>query len=108
VKVEHHELGSAFVEFLAAKRTLRQAYQESELCHTPAQLIPMLEGSTSDQIGIELGTPEQMQKLKDENARLRKLIALLYSYSLRVHEELEAPSSLHVRRSVSPQVRRNC
>jgi hypothetical protein len=108
VKVEHHELRSAFVEFLAAKRTLRQAFQKSELGHTPAQLIPMLEGSTSDQIGIELGTLEQMQTLKDENARLRKLIALLYSYSLRVHEELEAPSSLHLRRSVSPQVRRNC
>ena len=108
MKVEHHELRSAFVEFLAAKRTLGQAYQKSELCHLPAQLIPIFEGSTSDQIGNELGTPEQTQKLKDENARLRKLIALLYSYSLRVHEELEARSSLHLRRSVSPQVRRNC
>ena len=106
MKVEYHELRSAFVEFLAAKRTLHQAYRKFGLSHTPTRLIPMLEGTTSDQIGIELGTPEQMQKLKNENARLRKLIALLYAYSMTIHEELDALSSPHLRRSVSPQFRR--
>jgi hypothetical protein len=107
VKAEHHELRSALVEFLAAKRTLRHAYRKSELSHTPTRLIPILEGTTSGQIGIDLVTLAQMQKLKNENERLRKLLAVLYAYSLRVHEELDAISSLDERRSVSPDVRRN-
>jgi hypothetical protein len=107
VKVEHHDLRSALVAFLAAKRTLRQAYRTSELSHKPAKLIPMPNGSSADQIGIDAVTPEQMQKLKSENEQLRKLLARLYRYSLRIHEELDALSATDARRSVSPQVRRD-
>ena len=42
-------------------------------------------------------TPEETQKLKDENERLRKSLALLYTYSLRVHEE-RRPVAYHHRR----------
>jgi hypothetical protein len=100
VKVEHHELRSAFLQFLAAKRTLRQAYRKSELSHLPSKLMPILGWSTSDQTGLDSVTPDEMQKLKEENERLRKLLALLYAYSLRVHEELDALSPLRQRRSV--------
>ena len=107
MKVEHRDFRSALAEFLAAKRTLRQAYRTSELSHKSAKLSPILKGDTSDRIGIDSVTYEQMQKLKSENEQLRKLLSLLYTYSLRVHEELDAFSSLDARRSVSFKVRRD-
>jgi hypothetical protein len=108
VKLEHHELSSALVEFLAAKRNLRQAYRISESSHTPTKVNAMLQVRAADHIGIDAVTPEQMQKLKNENERLRKLAALLYAYSLSVHDELDAVSSPNERRSVASQLRRNC
>ncbi len=87
MKVEHQELRSAFIQFLAAKRTLRQAYGKSEAARKPTQSIPTLEGETTEQAPADSLLWERVQELTDENVRLRKLLGLLYEYTLRVHDE---------------------
>jgi hypothetical protein len=84
---DHHELRWAFDQFLAARRVLQQAYQESRGSSGPSKSIPTLEwraaGRASDVSSVE----EELVGLKDENEKLRKSLALLHAYSLRVQEE---------------------
>jgi hypothetical protein len=47
----------------------------------------MLEWGAADQVGNDSVMSEELQDLKDENERLRKSLALLHTYSLRLQEQ---------------------
>jgi hypothetical protein len=87
VSVIHHELRSAFGRFLAAKRALRRAYRESGASHDSAETIPNLETAATYKFGNHSHTVDELVELKNENQRLRKSLALLHTYSLRVQEQ---------------------
>jgi hypothetical protein len=87
MSVNHHELRSAFGRYLAAKRALRQAYQESRASHGRAESISNLESAAARKFGNNSLMTEELDELKDENQRLRKSLALLHTYSLRLQEQ---------------------
>jgi superfamily II RNA helicase len=87
MSVNHHELRSAFGRYLAAKRALRQAYQESRASHGRAESISNLESAAARRLGNDSLLIEEVEELKIENQRLRKSLALLHTYSLRVQEQ---------------------
>jgi hypothetical protein len=87
MSVNHHELRSAFGRYQAAKRALRQAYQESGALHGRAESISNLESAAARKFGNNSLMIEELEELKDENQRLRKSLALLHTYSLRVQEQ---------------------
>ena len=87
MSVNHHELRSAFGRFLAAKRALRQAYRESRASHGPGESIPHLESAAAYRSGNDSLMIEELEELRGENQRLRKSLALLHTYSLRVQEQ---------------------
>lgn len=84
---DHHELRRAFERFLAARRALRQAYRKSVASHVSAEWMPMLESGASDQARAESVMNQELQELKDENARPRKSLALLHASSLTLREQ---------------------
>jgi hypothetical protein len=87
VSVEHHKLRRAFGQFLAAKRALRQGYQESGASHGPAESIRVIETRAAGQARDHSVMSEELHGLRDENERLRKSLALLHTYSVRVQEQ---------------------
>jgi hypothetical protein len=89
VNLDHHELRSAFEQFLAAKRVLRQAYRRSVAVHKPAALRPMLDGMVSKPNWKDPALSEELDGLKEENERLKKSLALLHVHSLRLQKQLD-------------------
>ena len=87
MKLDHRELRWALVRFLAARRDLHQAYRKCGATHDHDKSIPILEWRAADQAGNDSVMSEELQNLKDENERLRKSLALLHTYSLRVSEQ---------------------
>jgi hypothetical protein len=90
VIVDHHSLRLAFGSFLAAKRTLCQAYREFEASQIGAESGPMLEWGAADRDADDSVLSEVLRDLKVENEKLRKSLDLLHSYTLRVQEQCDA------------------
>jgi hypothetical protein len=84
---DHRELRWAFDQFLAARRALHRAYQESRGSPGPSKSIPTLEWRAAGRASDDSTVDEELLELKDENKELRKSLALLHAYSLRVQEQ---------------------
>jgi hypothetical protein len=90
LNVGNHELRSAIERFLAAKRALRHAYRRSVASHQPAEFGPRFEGRASEPTRKDLALTEELDGLKEENGRLRKSLALLHAYSLKLQDQLDS------------------
>jgi hypothetical protein len=85
----HHEVRRALGRFLSAKRDLGRAYRNTGASHLPAGSNPMHGWDDINQAKVEPVTCEELWELKDENERLRKSLALLHVYSLRIQDQLD-------------------
>ncbi len=87
MSIDHHELRLAFGRFLEAKRALRRAYREYGVSQCPSESLPMLEREAADRVRNDSVLSEEMLELKEEIERLRKSLALLHTYCLRIQEQ---------------------
>ena len=49
-----------------------------------------LQGGAADQGGNDSEMTEELRELKDENEKLRRSLALLHTYSLKLHKQFES------------------